>query len=156
MTNMLHAEIPPQDEGGLRPPPGLSYWQRVWWWFDFVILVKIARLRFVAILVVIGLVITQWDLLSAYYEKWTRPKGGEAAAGGGVFEWFCPMHPSVVRDNPKDKCPICFMPLSKRKKGEGGAGEALPAGVVSRVQVTPYRMVLAGVRTWRVDYVPLS
>jgi Cu(I)/Ag(I) efflux system membrane fusion protein len=156
MSSANHLELPPPDEGGLRPPPGLSYWQRVWWWFDFVILVKLARLRFVAILVVIGIVITQWDLLSAYYEKWTRPAGGEAAAGGGVFEWFCPMHPSVVRDNPKDKCPICFMPLSKRKKGEGGAGEALPAGIVSRVQVTPYRMVLAGVRTWKVDYVPLS
>ncbi len=148
--------IPPQDEGGLRPPPGLSYWQRVWWWFDFVILVKIARLRFVAILLVIGVIITQWDLLTAYYEKWKRPAGGAAAAAGGDFEWFCPMHPSVIRDNPNDKCPICFMPLSKRKKGEAGASEALPAGIVSRVQLTPYRVVLAGVNTWRVDYVPLS
>ena len=52
---------------GLRPPPGLSDWQRVWWWFDFVILVKLARLRFVFILIVIGLLITQWDLLTAYY-----------------------------------------------------------------------------------------
>ena len=34
-------------------------------------------------------------------------------------EWFCPMHPTVVRDNRRDKCPICFMPLSKRKKGSG-------------------------------------
>src|SRR3954468_2299647 len=91
--------FPPQDEGGLRPPPGLSYWQRVWWWFDFIILVKLARLRFVAILVVIGVVITQWDLLSAYYERWTRPAGSgnsNVTAGGGDFEWFCPMHPSVV------------------------------------------------------------
>ena len=48
------------------------------------------------------------------------------------------------------------MPLSKRKKGEGGEPEALPAGIVSRVQLSPYRIVLAGVGTWRVDYVPLS
>src|SRR5437899_11025070 len=87
-----------QDEGGLRPPPGLSYWQRVWWWFDFVILVKIARLRFVAILLVIGLLITQWELLTAYYEKWTRPAAGTTAAPSGEYEWFCPMHPTVVRD----------------------------------------------------------
>lgn len=143
------------DEGGLRPPPGLSFWRRVWWWFDFLILVKIARLRFVAILVVIGLIITQWDLMTAYYEKWLRP-AGSAVAGGGEFEWFCPMHPAIVRDNPKDKCPICFMPLSKRKKGEGAQAEVLPAGIVSRVQFSPYRVVLAGINTWRVDYVPLS
>src|SRR6476619_7101459 len=133
MPTIPHTEIPSDDEGGLRPPPGLSDWQRVWWWFDFLILVKIARLRFVAILVVIGLVITQWDLLSAYYEKWTRLAAGSGQAGSGdprltgEFEWFCSMRPSGVRDNSKDKCPICCMPLSKRKKGEGGAGEALPA-----------------------------
>src|SRR5882724_3549542 len=88
-----HTELPPQDEGGLRPPPGLSFWRRVWWWFDFLILVKLARLRFVAILVVIGVVITQWDLLVSYYERWTRP-AGTASVGGSEFEWFCPMHPS--------------------------------------------------------------
>ena len=117
-------------------------------------LVKIARLRFVAILLVIGIIITQWDTIIAYYEKWTRP-AGSAASGGGQFEWFCPMHPSIVRDNPKDKCPICFMPLSKRKKGLATEAEPLPAGVVNRVQLSPYRVVLAGVGTYRVDYVPL-
>jgi Cu(I)/Ag(I) efflux system membrane fusion protein len=66
------------------------------------------------------------------------------------------MHPTIVRDNAKDKCPICFMPLSKRKKGEASEALALPAGIVSRVQLTPYRVVQAGVATWRVDYMPLS
>jgi RND family efflux transporter MFP subunit len=148
-------DLPPPDEGGLRPPPGLSFWRRVWWWFDFLILVKIARLRFVAILLVIGLIITQWDTLIAYYEKWTRP-AVDAAVAGGAFEWFCPMHPSIIRDNPKDKCPICFMPLSKRKKGDTAKADPLPPGIVSRVQLSPYRVVLAGVSTWRVDYVPLA
>jgi Cu(I)/Ag(I) efflux system membrane fusion protein len=145
---------PPQDEGGLRPPPGLSYWRRVWWWFDFLILVKLARLRFVGILLVIGIIITQWDLLVAYYEKWTRP-AGHATAASGDSEWFCPMHPAIVRDNPKEKCPICFMPLSKRKKGTATETEPLPAGVVNRVQLSPYRIVLAGASTWRSDYVAL-
>ena len=88
MSTIPH-DIPPQDEGGLRPPPGLSDWQRVWWWFNFIILVKLARLRFVAILIVIAVVITQWDLLTAYYEKWTRPAAGTSkAAAGGDYEWM--------------------------------------------------------------------
>ena len=142
------------DEGGLRAPPGLTGWRKAWWWFDFIVLVKLARLRFLAVLGVIGIVITQWDLLAAYYDRWTRPATAEAGHGGDV-EWFCPMHPAVVRDNPRDKCPICFMPLAKRKKGEH-TDEALPAGVVSRVQLSPYRVVLAGAQTTRVEFQPLG
>lgn len=142
------------DEGGLRAPPHLKGWRKAWWWFDFIILVKLARLRFIAVLAAIGVVITQWDTLVAYYDKWTRPVDSSAAVAGDV-EWFCPMHPSIVRDNGKDKCPICFMPLSKRKKGDVHEA-ALPPGVVNRVQLSPYRVVLAGVRTIEVDYVPLT
>jgi Cu(I)/Ag(I) efflux system membrane fusion protein len=64
------------------------------------------------------------------------------------------MHPAVIRDNPKEKCPICFMPLSRRKKGEGKE-EPLPPGIVNRVQLSPYRVVLAGVETWKVSCQPL-
>jgi membrane fusion protein, copper/silver efflux system len=142
------------DEGGLHAPPELSGWRKAWWWFDFIILVKLARLRFVAVLILIGIVITQWDLLNAYYERWTRDSESSVGATGDV-EWFCPMHPSVVRANGKEKCPVCFMPLSKRKKGESHE-EVLPAGVVNRVQLSPYRVVLAGVQTWNLDYRPLT
>lgn len=142
------------DEGGLRAPPGLSPLRKAWWWFDFIILVKLARLRFVAVLVVIGLVITQWDLLVQHYDRLTRHSVA-AQGGGSDVEWFCPMHPTVVRDNDREKCPICFMPLSRRKKGETH-DEPLPAGVVNRVQLSPYRVVLAGINTWEVDYRPLS
>ncbi|MDB5347359.1 MAG: cusB [Schlesneria sp.] len=159
MTNSTAPRPPEQtdltlDEGGLRAPPGLSVWGKAWWWFDFVILVKLARLRFIAILAAIGVVITQWDTLVAYYEKWTRPTTAAVAASSDT-EYFCPMHPSVIRDNGKEKCPICFMPLSKRKKGEQ-TDEVLPAGVVNRVQLSPYRVVLAGVQTWEVCEVPLT
>jgi Cu(I)/Ag(I) efflux system membrane fusion protein len=117
--------------------------------------VKLARLRFIGVLALIGLVITQWDSLLAHYDRWTRPALVGAGPAGSDIEWFCPMHPTVVRDNPRDKCPICFMPLSKRKKGDQHA-EALPAGVVNRVQLSPYRVVLAGVQTTKVDYQPLG
>ena len=150
----VNSEILTDDEGGLRAPPHLKGWRKWWWWFDFIILVKLARLRFIGILLIIGLMITKWDLLLAYYDRFTRPAVPVSSASSGI-EWFCPMHPAIVRDNPKEKCPICFMPLSKRKKGDDKA-EALPAGVVSRVQLSPYRVVLAGVETWDVSYVPLT
>src|SRR3954465_15839529 len=114
------------DEGGLHAPPRLRGWQKVWWWFHLIILVNLARFRFIAILIVIGLIIMKWDTLTAYYDRWTRPASAAQAASSDV-EYFCPMHPSVVRDNPKEKCPICFMPLSKRKRGTGQV-EVLPAG----------------------------
>src|SRR5262245_22794128 len=110
---------PPVDEGGLRAPPNLSAAGKVWWWFHFVILLMLVRLRFIVLLLAIGLVIAKWDMLIAYYDRWTRPAGA-AASADAEHEYFCPMHPTVIRDNPKEKCPICFMPLSKRKKGEGG------------------------------------
>jgi multidrug efflux pump subunit AcrA (membrane-fusion protein) len=127
----------------------------VWWWFDFIILVKLARLRFIAILVLIGGVIAYWDTLSAYYEKWTRPLLGQQTATSPDTEFWCPMHPSIVRDHP-DKCPICAMPLSKRKKGEKEEDEALAPGVVSRVQLTPYKVAVAGIETVEVGYRALA
>ena len=141
------------DEGGLRAPPGLTGWRKAWWWFDFIVLVKLARLRFVVVLLAIGLVITQWDTLLAYYDRWVRPTTIDLVSG--AFEYFCPMHPTVIRATNKEKCPICFMPLSKRKKGVR-TDEVLPAGVVSRVQLTPYRVLLAGIQTYEVDYQPLT
>ena len=142
------------DEGGLRAPPDLHGLAKAWWWFHFLILVKLARLRFIGILIVIGVIITQWDTLTAYYERWTRPVGQAAAVESGI-EYFCPMHPTIVRSDPNEKCPICFMPLSKRQQGEKDS-KPLPAGSVNRVQLSPYRVALANVATWPVDYQELT
>ncbi len=144
----------PNSEGGLRAPPGLTGWRKAWWWFHFLILVKLARLRFIGILVLIGVVIVKWDTILAYHDKWTRPETAAHAASSDS-EYYCPMHPTVIRDNNKEKCPICFMPLSKRKKGEAKE-VALPPGIVNRVQLSPYRVVLAGIQTWKVAYLPLT
>src|SRR6516225_7626533 len=78
-------------EGGLRAPPGLGFGGKVWWWFRFAILVKLARLRFIAILAVIGVLILQWDTLTAWYEKWTRPLRSETGTASGDVEYFCAM-----------------------------------------------------------------
>jgi multidrug efflux pump subunit AcrA (membrane-fusion protein) len=112
-----------------------------------------ARLRFVVLLALIGLVIGNWNTINNYYEKWARPAGSAETHSSDV-EWFCPMHPQIVRDNSKEKCPICHMDLAKRKKGAAEL-DPLPPGTVSRVQLSPYRVVLAGVRTWEVRYLPL-
>jgi Cu(I)/Ag(I) efflux system membrane fusion protein len=143
------------DEGGLRAPPGLGPLGKAWWWFHFAILVKLARLRFIAVLVAIGGVIAYWDTLNAYYEKWTRPLFGAETAVSSDTEYWCPMHPTVVRDHP-DKCPICAMPLSKRKKGDKDEEEALPPGVSRRVQITPYKVAVAGIETAEIGYRPLN
>lgn len=144
------------NEGGLRAPAHYGKLRKIWWWFDFLVLVKLARLRFLAILALVGATILYWDTLMSYYERWTRPFQSEAVAAAADTEFWCPMHPTIIREKP-DKCPICGMPLSKRKKGEGAEGEeALPPGVVSRVQLTPYKVVNAGVQTVEVGYQPLT
>jgi Cu(I)/Ag(I) efflux system membrane fusion protein len=105
------------------------------------------RLRFVLVFVVVGLLVGNWDRLMNVVDRWTRP--GPSAAAASEFEWFCPMHPSVVRQVPHEKCPICGMPLSKRRKGEKAS---LPPGVLQRVALTPVRIRQAGVGTEEVAY----
>lgn len=154
-TPPSHAQSNNPDQGaGLHAPKELHGLNKLVWWVRFVLLVQLARLRFIAILAVIGIVIVKWDELLAYYDKWMRP-ADTAEAASGDYEYFCPMHPTVVRNNKKDKCPICFMNLSKRKKGEV-SDESLPPGVASRVQLSPYRIVLAGARTMPVTYQELT
>lgn len=114
------------------------------------------RLRFVLVLIVLGLVIGYWDTIRNYWDKWTRPPAPAVSLGSGS-EFYCPMHPSVVRetldpDGTVPDCPICGMPLSKRKKGET---PTLPPGIVSRAQFSPERIQMAGIRTVSVEYRPL-
>jgi multidrug efflux pump subunit AcrA (membrane-fusion protein) len=132
-------------------PPGHSFSWKAWQ----VLKVVQARLRFVLVLAAVGGLIAWWDTLNNYYEKWTRPLYSDLDSPTGDAEYFCPMHPYIVRDNAKEKCPICHMDLARRKKG-AGTQEPLPAGAVSRVQLSPYRIVLAGVQTSEVGYRPLT
>jgi Cu(I)/Ag(I) efflux system membrane fusion protein len=110
------------------------------------------RLRFIFVFIVIGIVVGNWAWIQNVVDRLTRPPATDAPVAGDV-EWFCPMHPSVVRSSPKEKCPICGMPLSKRKRGEAAK---LPDGVLHRLQLTPFRIQQAGVATEEVGYRPLS
>lgn len=62
------------------------------------------------------------------------------------------MCPGVVSDWPA-KCPVCHMELVQRQKSES---TPLPDGVVARMQFTPYRVQLAGIRTTPVEFRSLA
>jgi Cu(I)/Ag(I) efflux system membrane fusion protein len=63
------------------------------------------------------------------------------------------MRPGLDPHGAIPKCPICGMPLSLRRKGET---PKLPEGVLSRKQLSPDQIQLAGIRTETVAYQPLT
>jgi Cu(I)/Ag(I) efflux system membrane fusion protein len=100
------------------------------------------RLRFAALMAATGLAFVYGETLWNRYEKWSRPPGKLAAVSAQV-EFFCPMHPSVVLDQPAG-CPSCGMLLSRRKTRDE---RALPDGITARVQIAPSLLAPAGIRT---------
>ncbi len=149
-----HNSQGPSDSQSVGASPASGIGRSVWFAFKAVEI----RLRFIAILVGIGLVIAYWETVKNYWDKWSRPASGASAGAADGTEFYCPMHPSVVREEldpggAVPKCPICGMPLSKRKKGEL---PELPPGIVSRVQLSPHRIQLAGVRTVAAELRPLK
>lgn len=121
-------------------------------------LVILKRLRFVAILAGVGLFICKWDMVMSYWDKWVQSRGVVSQELEPGHEFYCPMDPQVVRSGYEangdvPKCPICGMPLSIRKKGEAAK---LPEGVTGRVQLSPERVQLAGIKTEPVTYRPMA
>lgn len=109
-----------------------------------------ARLRFLSVFLAVGLIVGYWDNIKNHWDKWTRPAiapDALAAAVASDIEYYCAMHPNIVRAEPGN-CPICGMPLIKRKKGEK---VNLPDDVLARVQLSPQRITLAGIRTSPVE-----
>jgi Cu(I)/Ag(I) efflux system membrane fusion protein len=142
-------ELTPVQHG----PPLRSAWQEL----KLLAEVVEVRLRFVVVLVAVGLFIGYWDTIKNHWDKWTRPTAVAIKNLPADQEFYCPMHPQVVRPSLEPngdvpKCPICGMPLSIRKKGEAAP---LPPGITGRVQLSPERVQLAGVKTVRIGYQPL-
>jgi len=63
-------------------------------------------------------------------------KGGAGAKPADVDYYTCTMHPSVKKQNPTDKCPICSMDLVPVKKREATASER-PSVETSHVRHPP-------------------
>jgi Cu(I)/Ag(I) efflux system membrane fusion protein len=114
--------------------------------------VVLIRLRFLLVLLGILLLVGSWDVVRNYWDKLTRSSKLADAPVSLDTEYWCPMCPGVVSEWP-GKCPVCNMALVRRKKGEA---VPLPDGVVARMQLSPYRIQLAGIRTSPVEYRPLA
>jgi len=114
-----------------------------------IVRILLVRLRFLFVFVAIGLLVANWDRLMSLADRLFPPP--EAAAPAGDFEWFCPMHPSIIRTAPSN-CPSCGMPLVRRRKGT--ASEP-PSGALSRIQLSPYRIRQGGVTTEEIQFRPL-
>jgi len=152
--NSPSADARPQSEADGPATPRMSGRQKL----RLVILVVLKRVRFLAILAAVGMFIGYWDTIRNYWDRWTRPQTMAAKQLGSGQEFYCPMHPQVVRstfepNGDVPKCPICGMPLSIRKKGEA---PPLPVGVTGRVQLSPERVHQAGIKTVPVEYRDLS
>jgi Cu(I)/Ag(I) efflux system membrane fusion protein len=121
-------------------------------------LVILKRVRFIAVLAAVGLFICKWDMVMSYWEKWTQSRRAASQELEAGHEFYCPMDPQVVRSTYEPngdvpKCPICGMPLSIRQKGEAAK---LPEGITGRVQLSPERIQLAGIKTVTADYRPVA
>jgi Cu(I)/Ag(I) efflux system membrane fusion protein len=142
------------DSSGAAAPENASADERpMTRWQKFRLLVKVVelRLRFIALMAITGLVFAYWDTIWNRYDKWIRPAAEQRASMSGI-EYYCPMHPQVVQNDP-GSCPICGMTLARRKKGEKAV---LPAGVTARVELAPFRVAQAGIETVEVGYAPLE
>jgi Cu(I)/Ag(I) efflux system membrane fusion protein len=145
---MISDGLPGADDVVPPDPLPLTRWQK----FRLVVKVVELRLRFIALMAITGLAFAYWDTLWNRYDKWMRPPShddGYATAAG--VEFYCPMHPSVIRDE-SSHCPVCGLPLAKRKKET----EVLSERVSTRIQRAPFRIRQAGIRTDEVVYAPLT
>lgn len=123
-------------------------------WWPTVRLLQV-RLRIPAILLVTALVVGQWDGLRNRWDKLTRfrtPDDSSMHVITNDIEYFCPMDPGVVSAWP-GKCGVCHMGLVTRKKGDA---TMLPDGVIARMQLSPYRVQLAGILTAPAEFRPLE
>ena len=115
------------------------------------------RLRFVVVLFAAFVVVGNWESIRNRGEAFARRVFGAGLAVSDEAvstdtEYFCPMDPGILSAWP-GRCGACNMALVRRKKGEASPR---PDGVIARMQFSPYRVQLAGLRTAPVSYRALA
>lgn len=151
--NPRQPQTPPPEHPPVDAAPAAEDRTSLWRKIRTFIGIMNVRLRFIALMVVVGLVAANWEKLTNYYDRWTRPPQVLSAVESQAVEYYCPMHPHIIREQP-GKCPICGMPLVKRAKTAGQA--ALPEGVLAQVQLTPLKVERGRIGTSPVEYRLLS
>jgi multidrug efflux pump subunit AcrA (membrane-fusion protein) len=121
-----------------------SFFGRVWWFIE----ILNVRLRFIFLMALVGVTVGYWDTIMNYVDRWTRPARAPDMVAAQEIEYYCPMHPNIVRAE-QGTCPICGMPLSKRTRT--GRSE-LPEGVLARQQLTPLKVQMGRISTTPVEY----
>jgi Cu(I)/Ag(I) efflux system membrane fusion protein len=123
-----------------------------------IFLVIIKRVRFLTIVAGVGAFLGYWDTVKLHWDRWAHPRSAAVRQVPAGKEFFCPMEPQVTRSSYEPNgdvpmCPICGMPLSLHDKA---AGEELPPGVTGRVNLSPERVAMAGIKTVPIGYRPMS
>lgn len=106
------------------------------------------RLRFILLMVLVGLISANWEGLMNHYDRWRRPARADDGLHAAQVEFYCPMHPNIVSGSPGN-CPICGMPLVRRDKA---APVELPADALARVSLSPYKLRMGRIETGPVAY----
>ncbi len=137
------------DGGTAAPPAGKpSILRRIWLFIE----ILNVRLRFIFLMVIVGFVVGYWENITNYYDRWRRPARAADMVAAADVEFYCPMHPNIIRAEP-GSCPICGMPLAKRAKS---AAAELPVGVLARQNLTPQKVQIGRIATSPVEYRLLS
>ncbi len=131
------------DEAGSQPRKH-TFSQRIWG----ILRILNVRLRFILLMILIGLIVGNWESISNHIDRLLRPVHITSPTAQQEVEYYCGMHPWIVQSTPGN-CPICGMPLVKRAKT---AKTELAPGVLAQVQLTPLKMVMGRIGTSPVEY----
>lgn len=136
------------------PPSRSGTVGRLGTWMGSAIRMAEVRLRIPIVLIAAALVMGRWDTIRNHWDRLTHSMIAEDTFKLPVSsdtEYFCPMDPGVVSNGP-GRCGVCNMALVRRRRGDA---VLLPEGVLARMQLTPYRIQLAGIQTIPIGYRPL-